>query len=131
MSEKRITAAKVTTQLTQHPDAPMSMVTFRRHLHKQNIYGRAAIPKPFSAEVNAKLRLQKCRNHNTWRIDKWKKVVWSDVSGFFYTFPYNRMGACLEYTCTSNAQYGIDIPQPSSFPELSQYISRKNGTIFL
>ncbi|GFT31474.1 hypothetical protein TNCV_608901 [Trichonephila clavipes] len=34
------------------------MITIRRHLYEQNIYGRAAIPKPFVIDVNAKRRLQ-------------------------------------------------------------------------
>ncbi|GFX13057.1 hypothetical protein TNCV_2357131 [Trichonephila clavipes] len=40
-------------------DSPVSMITVRRHLHKQNIYDTAAIPKPLVTDVNAK-RLQWC-----------------------------------------------------------------------
>lgn len=82
MSKKRATAAKVTAELNQHLDSPVSVITVRRHLHKQNIYGRAAIPKPLVTNVNAKRRLQWCHTHKTWSIDKWKKVIWSDESSF-------------------------------------------------
>ncbi|GFX51116.1 hypothetical protein TNCV_2734671 [Trichonephila clavipes] len=44
-SKKRKTELKMTTKLNQHPDSPVSMITIRRHLHKQNIYGSAAILK--------------------------------------------------------------------------------------
>ncbi|GFV66914.1 DDE_3 domain-containing protein [Trichonephila clavipes] len=34
----------------------------------------AATPKPLVTDVNTKRRLQWCYTHNTWSIDKWKKV---------------------------------------------------------
>ncbi|GFX59419.1 DDE_3 domain-containing protein [Trichonephila clavipes] len=34
------------------------MITVKRHLHKQNIYGRASIPKPLATGVKTKRRLQ-------------------------------------------------------------------------
>ncbi|GFU23081.1 hypothetical protein TNCV_3515311 [Trichonephila clavipes] len=46
MSKKRTTAAKVRSNLHKHMDSPVSMFTVRRYLHKQNIYARAAMPKP-------------------------------------------------------------------------------------
>ncbi|GFV29650.1 hypothetical protein TNCV_330161 [Trichonephila clavipes] len=44
--------------LNQHLDSPVSMITVKRHLQKQNIYGRAAIPKTLAIDVNVKRRLQ-------------------------------------------------------------------------
>ncbi|GFV04913.1 DDE_3 domain-containing protein [Trichonephila clavipes] len=41
---------------------------------------RAAIPTPIVTDVNAKRRLHWCHTHNTWSINKWKKVIWSDES---------------------------------------------------
>ncbi|GFU69364.1 hypothetical protein TNCV_3210281 [Trichonephila clavipes] len=52
------------------------MVTVRRHLPKQNIYGRATIPKPFVTEVNDKDRLQLCYTPKTWSI-------WDIVQSWF------------------------------------------------
>jgi 23S rRNA-/tRNA-specific pseudouridylate synthase len=80
MSKKKTTAAKVTAVLNQHLDSAVSIITVRRHLHKQNIYGRAAIPEPLVTEFNAKRRRQWCHNHKTWSIDEWKTVIWSDES---------------------------------------------------
>ncbi|GFX91184.1 transposable element Tcb1 transposase [Trichonephila clavipes] len=74
-SKKQTTAAKVTAELYQHLDSPVSIITVRRHLHKQNIYGKAAITKPLVTDVNAKYHLQWCHTHKTWSIDKWKKVI--------------------------------------------------------
>ncbi|GFT21461.1 transposable element Tc1 transposase [Trichonephila clavipes] len=86
ISKNPTTAAKVTAELNQHLDSPVSMITVRRHLHKQNIYGRAAIPKQLVTDVNAKRCLQWCHTHKTWSTDKWKKVIWFDKSSFTF-FP--------------------------------------------
>ncbi|GFS62569.1 hypothetical protein TNCV_1263221 [Trichonephila clavipes] len=43
----------VTAELNQHLYSPVSMVTVRKFLHKQSIYGRGAITKPFVTDVNA------------------------------------------------------------------------------
>ncbi|GFW52881.1 hypothetical protein TNCV_2394601 [Trichonephila clavipes] len=55
ISKKRTAAANVTTELNQHPDCPLSIITVRRRLHKQNIYINAAIPKQLITNVNAKV----------------------------------------------------------------------------
>ncbi|GFY27657.1 transposable element Tcb1 transposase [Trichonephila clavipes] len=81
-SKKQTTAAKVTTKLFQHLDSPVSIITVRRLLHKQNIYGRAAITKPLVTDVNAKCCLQWCHTHKNWSIDKGKKVICFDEWSF-------------------------------------------------
>ncbi|GFV21861.1 hypothetical protein TNCV_4525481 [Trichonephila clavipes] len=68
VSKKRTTAAKETSELNQHRNFPVSMITVRRHLHKQHIQCRAALV----TDSNVKRRLQ-C--HQTWLIDKWKKLI--------------------------------------------------------
>ncbi|GFX39946.1 hypothetical protein TNCV_2647091 [Trichonephila clavipes] len=45
MSKKLTTTAKVTKELNQHLGSPVSMNTVRKHIQKQNIYGRAAFPR--------------------------------------------------------------------------------------
>ncbi|GFX92544.1 transposable element Tcb1 transposase [Trichonephila clavipes] len=82
MSTKRTTATEVTAKLNLHLDSPVSMIIMRGHLHKQNIYGRALVPKPLVTDFNAKLRLQWSYIHKTWAIDKWEKVIWSDKMSF-------------------------------------------------
>ncbi|GFW22872.1 hypothetical protein TNCV_2380871 [Trichonephila clavipes] len=57
MSKKQITATKVTTDLNQWL---VSMITVRRHLHKQNIYIRAVTT---CHRYYAKRRLQGCHTH--------------------------------------------------------------------
>ena len=50
----RTAAAKVTTELSGHPEDNDSIKTVRRELHKSNIHGRSAIAKPLITENNAK-----------------------------------------------------------------------------
>ncbi|GFU78997.1 transposable element Tcb1 transposase [Trichonephila clavipes] len=94
-SKMLTTAEKVTAELYQHLHSPESIITIRMHLHKQNIYGRVAFPKPLVADVNTKCRLQWCYTHKTWSINKWKKVICPNESplSLTHTFPYNRTGA--------------------------------------
>ncbi len=40
VSKELPTAAKVTTELNQHLDSPLLLIIFRRHLDRQNIYGK-------------------------------------------------------------------------------------------
>jgi len=65
MSKEKTTAAKVTAELNQHLDSPLSTFTVRRCFHKENIYGRTAIPKPLVTDANAKRRVEWCHNHKT------------------------------------------------------------------
>lgn len=52
MSEKKTTAEKVTAERNQYLDYPVSIITVRKYIHKQNIYGKAAILKPLVTDVN-------------------------------------------------------------------------------
>ncbi|GFU98928.1 hypothetical protein TNCV_3381741 [Trichonephila clavipes] len=73
MFKKRTTAAKGTSELNQHLDSPMSMTTIgRRHLHKQDIYGRAAILKPHVPDVAA--------SSTVVREKKWHKLSQADIA---------------------------------------------------
>ncbi|GFV59960.1 hypothetical protein TNCV_3829751 [Trichonephila clavipes] len=73
------------------------MRVYRRQLHKQSVYGRAAMSKPLVTDIDAKCRLQWCPTHKSWSIDKWKRLF--DESSF--TFSYNMTSTRLEVTCTS------------------------------
>ncbi|GFW85838.1 DDE_3 domain-containing protein [Trichonephila clavipes] len=93
----------------------MPITKFRRHLHKQDIYGRAAIPKSLAADVNAKRRLQWCHTHKTCSSNKWEKVIWSDESSFtlfpttewcmFGGYLYKRMTVIASFQLSSMELY--------------------------
>ncbi|GFS76157.1 hypothetical protein TNCV_4667291 [Trichonephila clavipes] len=127
MSKKRATAEKVSAELNQPLDSLVSMILFRKHLHKLNIKDRAAISQPLVTDVNAKRRLQWCHTHKTRSIDKWKKVMWTDELPFTFS-PTTGTSARLEDTCISSIQYGIDILH-RHLPKTFHNISKKNGII--
>ncbi|GFV72310.1 hypothetical protein TNCV_637721 [Trichonephila clavipes] len=77
MSKIHRTAVKVTSELYQHLDSPMSMITARRRFHKHNIYGIISTPNLLFAVFSSKPRLQWCHIHKTKLIDKWSKIIWS------------------------------------------------------
>lgn len=79
---KKTTAAKVTAEMNVVLKNPVSTKTIRRELHKQGIYGRAAIQKPFISDANACNRKKWCLSHKAWTMEQWKTVIWSDESCF-------------------------------------------------
>ncbi|GFT16401.1 uncharacterized protein TNCV_280701 [Trichonephila clavipes] len=96
ISKKRTTAGKVTAELNQLLDSPVSMVTVKRHLHKQNIYGRAAIPKPLVADFNAKRVVYSGVTLTKPSRLISRLVIWSDEL-FFTLLTYNRMGIVVSF----------------------------------
>ena len=59
----------------------ISPTTLRRHLHKNNIYGRIAVKKPFINAANKMKRLNWAIPKKDW-IDEWNYIIWSDESRF-------------------------------------------------
>jgi transposase len=59
----------------------ISQITLKRHLHKNNIYGRVGVKKPFVNAANKIKRLAWAKKKNNW-IDEWANVIWSDESRF-------------------------------------------------
>jgi DDE superfamily endonuclease/Transposase len=55
--------------------------TLRRHLHKNNIYGRIAVKKPFINAANKMKRLHWAIPKKDW-VDEWNYIIWSDESRF-------------------------------------------------
>ncbi|GFX58096.1 QLQ domain-containing protein [Trichonephila clavipes] len=60
----------------------VSSRTNRRELKNLGFQGRASAHKPNTTPQNAKHRLQWCRAHRHWTVEKWKTVLWSDESRF-------------------------------------------------
>lgn len=49
---------------------------------QQNLFGRRPAEKPWISAKNAKARLQWAKDHLSWTIEDWKKILWSDESSF-------------------------------------------------
>lgn len=52
--KKKTTATKVTAEINQHLQDPVSTLIFKRELHNNKNYVRIAIPKPQFVDVNEK-----------------------------------------------------------------------------
>jgi transposase len=56
----------------------VSTKTIRRAMKKIGISYHPAAIKPFVSKVNAKKRLDWCKEHLNWSVEDWSKVVWTD-----------------------------------------------------
>ena len=76
------TAPKITAELNDLIENPVSTKTVRRELHKAGFHGRAAIRKPLLSKGNVAKRLEWCKNLQNWSLEQWKNVIFSDESSF-------------------------------------------------
>lgn len=78
--KKKANTAKVTAELNQNPQHPVSTLIVRKELHNNINHVRIAIPKPLFVDVNAKCWLQLYHEHKSLSNGIWHKVIWSDES---------------------------------------------------
>lgn len=81
-ADRRTTAPKITAELNDHLESPVSSKTVRRELHKCGFYGRAAIRKPLLSKNNVSKRLEWSHNLRNWSLEQWKNVIFSDESSY-------------------------------------------------
>lgn len=60
----------------------VSKNTLKRTLYEMGYHSRTALRKPNISEKNRIVRLNWTRERQSWTINNWKKVVWSDESRF-------------------------------------------------
>jgi hypothetical protein len=71
---------KPTTEIQTPSGSNVSTRTVRRELREMGFHGRVAAYKPKITRSNAKRRLEWCKAHRHWTLEKWKCVLWSDES---------------------------------------------------
>uniref|UniRef100_A0AAZ3RZJ4 Transposase Tc1-like domain-containing protein n=1 Tax=Oncorhynchus tshawytscha TaxID=74940 RepID=A0AAZ3RZJ4_ONCTS len=74
--------ATLTTEFQTASGSNISTITVGRELHEMVFYGRAAVHKPKITMRNAKWRLEWCKARRNWTLEQWKRILWSDESGF-------------------------------------------------
>jgi transposase len=107
------TAAQVTAELNIHHEHPVSIKTVIHELHKSNIHGTAATPKPLIIESNAQMRKRWCHNHKTWTSDNWKCTCDMIRRVILHAVPYIKKSLRFE-----NAQGNLQSGMPDSNSEL-------------
>ena len=64
--------------ITAKLDMDILTKTVRRAMKKIGISYHPAAIKPFVSKVNAKKRLDWCKEHLSWTVEDWPKVIWTN-----------------------------------------------------
>ncbi|KAF2353431.1 Transposase Tc1-like [Trinorchestia longiramus] len=124
--DRKTTTPKITTELNEHLQNPVSSKTVRREQHKSGFHGRAAIRELMLLNKNVSKRLEWCRNLQNWSLEQWKNVIFSDESSFtlFPTFgrvyvwrqPKEHLCNFLQRFCDDLGCYFLKIRRANDFP---------------
>lgn len=80
-------AIDVANKLAEMNLADISVQTVRRRLNESDLHGRATQKKPLLTNKHVKQRLEFGLKHQSWTVDDWKRVLWSDETKI------NKMGS--------------------------------------
>lgn len=78
---RRTTIKELCENFISSTSTNISSVTLRRHLNKNNIYGRIGAKKPFVNAANKIKRLNWAKIRKDWGKE-WENIIWSDESRF-------------------------------------------------
>ncbi|XP_073410924.1 cytosolic arginine sensor for mTORC1 subunit 1 isoform X1 [Dendrobates tinctorius] len=80
--DRKTRAPKITAELNEHLQNPVSTKTVRRELHKSGFHGRAAIRKPLLSITNVSKHLEWCRNLQNWSLEQLKRGILRRIIGY-------------------------------------------------
>jgi transposase len=80
LSNRKATAVELQTTWNVKPLA--SVRTVRRRLIEAQLPARIARKKPYLTESHKQARLAWAKEHESWTVEDWKSVLWSDESPF-------------------------------------------------
>lgn len=81
-AKRSLSAPKIAGQLHEQFGVSIHPQTVRNRIHDAGFKARVARKKPFISKKNEAARLKWAKEHSTWTIDDWKRVIWSDESKF-------------------------------------------------
>lgn len=78
---RTISAIEITRQLNMVDISPQ---TIRNRLHEAGYHAYFQVKKPFISNINQQKRLQWAKDHVSWSVEQWGKVLWSDESPYMF-----------------------------------------------
>lgn len=87
----------------------VSQSRVRRALHVAGYYCRVAAKKPFLSDRHKRNRLDFARTLESWTVEDWKKVVWTDES----TFELGKNSRQITVWRKTNERYNLDCLAPT------------------
>lgn len=78
----RLTAVDIFKDLSQNSAIKCSVSTVKRRLREQGLFGRHGVKKPLISKKNKIARIQWARDHQSWSLTDWSKVIYSDECKF-------------------------------------------------
>jgi transposase len=77
-ANRRATLGDITNSLP----VKVSEGTIRKALRANGINNRIAKKKPFLSDIHIKKRLDFAKQHKSWSLEQWRRVIWTDESTF-------------------------------------------------
>lgn len=82
LSDRKLTAPKITSIYNSSNDVPIGVSTVKNRLKKAGLNGRVAAKKPLLRIVNKRKRLLWAQEHKNWTVEMWTNVLWTDETKF-------------------------------------------------
>jgi hypothetical protein len=81
-TNRRLGSSEISHIIEDKFDVKISAKHVRTILFKNGLKGRPAVKKPLLSKRNVKKRFKWGIEHEHWTVARWKKVLWTDESGF-------------------------------------------------
>ncbi len=78
---RRININELCEDFVASTSTNISQITLKQHLHKNKIYGRVGVKKPFVNAANRMKRFSWAKKRKNW-VNEWENIIWSDESRY-------------------------------------------------
>ena len=78
---RRININELCEDFVASTSTNISQITLKWHLHKNKIYGRVGVKKPFVNAANRMKRFSWAKKRKNW-VNEWENIIWSDESRY-------------------------------------------------
>lgn len=89
LRDRHKSAEIICAELRSQHNTNISVRTVRRRLTEANLHARKPRRKPLLTEKHRKQRLTWAKKYESWGIDDWAKVIWSDESNIEVSYMHS------------------------------------------